>query len=163
MKIYIASSWKNQFQPEVVTVLKNLQFEVYDFRHPAPDDNGFHWYNIDPGWEDWTTVQYTKALKHPIAQDGFAKDMNALRECDVCILVNPAGRSAHMEFGYAAGMGKLVFVLLPPDEKIRPDLMYLMARYICMRSELMVIELLRLREERVKAGKEDPIQIPRGI
>lgn len=163
MKIYVASSWANPYQPEVVEVLKNLQFDVYDFRHPDPDDNGFHWYDIDPNWEEWTTVGYTNALKHEIAQEGFAKDMKALRECDVCLLVNPAGRSAHLELGYAVGNGKMGMVLLDKNDGSKPDLMYLMARYICMNSELMVLQLLKLREERVKLGKEDPISIPRGI
>ena len=35
MKIYVASSWRNQHQPEIVTMLRANGFKVYDFRKPA--------------------------------------------------------------------------------------------------------------------------------
>lgn len=34
-KIYVASSWRNQHQPQVVSFLREQGHEVYDFRHPA--------------------------------------------------------------------------------------------------------------------------------
>lgn len=34
-KIYVASSWHNQDQPQIVRFLRNLGHEVYDFRHPT--------------------------------------------------------------------------------------------------------------------------------
>jgi hypothetical protein len=34
-KIYLASSWRNTYQPDVLAQLRE-QFEVYDFRNPAP-------------------------------------------------------------------------------------------------------------------------------
>ena len=33
-KIYVASSWRNPYQPEVVAALKKAGHEVYDFRNP---------------------------------------------------------------------------------------------------------------------------------
>ncbi len=68
-------------------------------------------------------------LQHPIAQAGFKSDMDALRECDVCLLVLPCGRSAHLELGWAAGAGKKTVVLEP--DPIEPDLMYLMCDRLC--------------------------------
>jgi hypothetical protein len=41
MRIYVASSWRNLYQPTVVTALRQEGYEVYDFRHPAPGDDGF--------------------------------------------------------------------------------------------------------------------------
>lgn len=41
MKIYVASSWRNERQPEVVEHLRSFGYEVYDFRNPAPGDTGF--------------------------------------------------------------------------------------------------------------------------
>ena len=49
-KIYVASSWRNDNQPEVVEKLKDAGHEVYDFRHPSVDNNGFGWSEIDPDW-----------------------------------------------------------------------------------------------------------------
>jgi hypothetical protein len=124
IKIYVASSWRNQWQPQVVARLKAEGFAVYDFRNPAPDDHGFHWSEIDPAWKYWLPEKFLAALDHPVAIDGFTKDMAALRDCDVCVLVLPCGRSAHLEAGWAAGAGKLTLVLVP--EPIEPELMYSM-------------------------------------
>lgn len=41
MKIYVASSWRNAYQPQVVDALRKEGNEVYDFRNPAEGDNGF--------------------------------------------------------------------------------------------------------------------------
>jgi hypothetical protein len=125
VKIYVASSWRNGYQPDVVAFLRQNDHEVYDFRNPAPGNDGFNWREIDPGWRDWTIPQYVAALNHPIAQAGFGLDMNALRWCDACVLVLPCGRSAHLEAGWAAGAGKQV-VIYAPNPKEEPELMYLM-------------------------------------
>lgn len=42
MKIYVASSWRNNRQPDVVKFLRDLGHEVYDFKNPKPGDDGFH-------------------------------------------------------------------------------------------------------------------------
>ena len=67
MKIYVASSWRNEFQPGVVEELRKLGHEVYDFRNPKKGNNGFQWSQIDENWQNWTPEEYTKALNHPIA------------------------------------------------------------------------------------------------
>lgn len=124
MKIYVASSWRNSYQPSVVAYLVARGHEVYDFRHPAPGNDGFQWRECDPYWQTWSASEYRAALQHPIAQSGFKLDMDALRWCDACVLVLPCGRSAHLEAGWAAGAGKRVVILL--DATFEPELMYLM-------------------------------------
>ncbi len=57
MKIYVASSWRNTRQPEVVEALRARGHEVYDFRHPAPGNEGFSWKAIDGGWQSWSSEQ----------------------------------------------------------------------------------------------------------
>ncbi|OGG67444.1 hypothetical protein A2Z56_04540 [Candidatus Kaiserbacteria bacterium RIFCSPHIGHO2_12_45_16] len=66
--------------------------------------------------------------QHPVAERGFALDMNALRWCDACVLVLPCGRSAHLEAGWAAGAGKVLVIYIP--EYDTPELMYGMASAI---------------------------------
>ena len=123
MKIYVASSWRNVLQPGIVVMLRRCGHEVYDFRNPAPGNNGFSWSEIDPDWQRWTPKQYREALDHPIAKRGFECDMTALRECDACVLVLPSGRSASFEFGWAIGHGKQGAVVM--FEPCEPELMYL--------------------------------------
>lgn len=126
MKVYVASSWRNKFQPGIVGTIAERGHQVYDFRNPAPGEHGFSWSEIDPDWEGWSAEAYRNALKDPIAQLGFARDMTALRECDACVLVLPCGRSAHLELGWAVGAGKHTAILHPGGVRVEPELMALM-------------------------------------
>ena len=128
MKVYVASSWRNLRQPEVVKQLRSQGHEVYDFRHPSPGDDGFNWAEIDPAWEQWTGKQFMAALTSDIAQQGFLSDANALKGADAVVLVMPCGRSSHLELGWAAGAGKPTAILL--DGPCEPELMYLLAQFI---------------------------------
>lgn len=127
MKIYVASSWRNAHQPGIVQALRAAGHEVYDFRNPAPGDNGFAWSELDRDWLTWTPEQYLERLEsHPRAAAGYAADKAALDWSDACVLVLPCGRSAHLELGYAIGERKQTAILLHPD-KFEPELMYLLA------------------------------------
>lgn len=121
--VYIASSWRNPKQPEVVERLRGWSADIYDFRNPTPGAGGFHWSDIDPDWKDWTPTKFADALYNPIAKAGFRSDMNALQAADAVVLVMPCGRSAHLELGVAVGMGKPTAILLADGE---PELMYAM-------------------------------------
>lgn len=129
LNIYVASSWRNGQQPSVVRSLREAGHDVYDFRNPSEGDRGFHWSDIDPKWQQWTPVQFRKAIKHPIAVHGFDTDYRAMVEADMCVIVNPCGRSAHLEAGHFAGQGKPTCVLLADGE---PELMYRMFSYVAI-------------------------------
>lgn len=122
MKIYVASSWRNAFQPAVVELLRNLGHEVYDFRNPSDNSPGFAWSNIDKNWQDWTPDIYVQAMRHPMAEQGFNKDFDAMKWADCCVMVLPCGRSANTEAGWMKGAGKLVYVFQPTKQE--PELMY---------------------------------------
>lgn len=131
IRIYVASSWRNNFQPQIVEGLRAIPGSVvYDFKQPVPGDNGFHWSEIDPDWKNVTVKRFIEILDHEIAEAGFNKDMTALRECDACALVMPCGRSAHLELGWAAGAGKHTAVYFPPEVQVEPELMYKMCDLI---------------------------------
>ena len=120
--IYVASSWRNKFQPEVVAALRAAGHEVYDFRNPEHNPGGFHWDDVDPSWLDWEPDEYIKNLTHPVAEKGFKVDLDAMLWADTCVLVLPCGRSAHTEAGWFAGKGLKTIVYMP--EKQEPELMY---------------------------------------
>jgi len=129
MKIYVASSWRNNRQPEVVRVLRSLGHTVYDFKNPEPR-TGFAWREIDPNWQSWGYEQYLSALQHERAEEGFRSDMHALSTSDICVLVLPCGRSAHLELGYAVGIGLQTAILLDDVQQNEPELMYKMVGWI---------------------------------
>lgn len=130
-RIYVATSWRNQYQPNVVKVLRDqLQHEVYDFRNP-PGKAGFQWKDIEDEWQTWTMERYRELLQTtPDAAFGFIADYRAMQWADICVLVLPCGRSAHLEAGYFNGANKRLVIYIP--ESIEPDLMYLMANHICL-------------------------------
>lgn len=128
-KIYVASSWRNPLQAEVVQALRFDAHMVYDFRNPAPGNTGFAWSAIDQNWKYWTALKYVEALDHPLAKKGFASDFNAMKWADTFVLVLPCGRSAHLEMGWAVGAGKLTIVLTRDGEE--PELMAKMCDHIC--------------------------------
>lgn len=121
-RIYVASSWRNNYQPYMVQRLRGDGHEVYDFRNPAPGNDGFRWSEIDSLWQSWEPEQFRSALQHPVAVKGFGFDKAAMDWADTCVLVLPSGRSAHLEAGYMAGQGKRVVVWT--NEPIEPELMY---------------------------------------
>jgi hypothetical protein len=132
LKVYVASSWRNDFQPGVVEALRADGHEVYDFRGSGDGwgaagggPGGFGWSEIDPGWQDWDAPRYVAALDHPRAEEGFRRDMDALRASDACLMVLPCGPSASMEMGWACGAGRLVVVYVAGLRE--PDLMVKMA------------------------------------
>lgn len=124
MKIYVASSWRNSRQEDVVRDLRDAGHEVYDFKNPSETDKGFSWSDIDPDWKNWTNAQYRRALEHPVAVKGFANDFNAMQWADACVMVMPCGRSAHVEAGWMQGAGKPTIVL--QEKEAEPELMYKM-------------------------------------
>lgn len=123
MRIYVASSWRNDHQPMALEILRQAGHEVYDFKNPEPGDNGFHWSEIDGGWKSWNVEQYRQALDHTIAEDGFGKDFRAMEWADACVLVMPCGRSAHLEAGWFCGQGKPCVFWYPPGVMLEPELM----------------------------------------
>ena len=159
MNVYVASSWRNGHQPAVVQALRRAGYDVYDFRHPEPGDDGFHWFEIDHEWKSWTPVAYRNAvLEHPLAIASFDKDMGALQDADAVVLVTPCGPSAHLELGWALGAGKLGVILYYDTPHVRyegagitltqraePELMYRMAQRICVSID-EVVHLLRRAE-----------------
>ena len=128
MKIYVASSWRNLKQPEVVKMLRECGHEVYDFRNPYGDNKGFHWSEIDSNWKNWTCEEYIDALDHPIAERGFESDFSAMKWANAFVGVMPFGRSASLEMGWGVGAGKLSALLLDDSE---PELMVKMIFTIC--------------------------------
>lgn len=117
MNIYLASSWRNPYQPAAVEALRQAGHDVYDFRHPPGGDHlGFSWADVDPEWKSWGVGEYLTALGHPIAKSGFESDFAAMEWAHAGVLLLPAGRSAHLEAGYFVGARKPLVIVLDEAE-----------------------------------------------
>ena len=117
--IYIIGSLKNKDVPEVAEYLRSLGHDVFD-----------EWYSAGPEADDyWQAhcemrgMNYAEALASPHAECVFEFDRKYLDLADTVVLVLPAGKSGHIELGYALGRGKRGFVLFP-NQPDRYDVMY---------------------------------------
>jgi hypothetical protein len=166
-KIYVASSWRNEYYPEVVKRLRAAGHQCYDFRYPNdPEgpfpngkevpDLGFNWRDLDPNWGKWTVEEYKFGLEDPRAVHGFERDMTGLHWANTAVLLLQSGKSAHLEAGWASGwrdavetigrghsvtlLQKQAFAFIPPDVEFEPELMYRMFNGIAATlDELLVL------------------------
>ncbi len=154
-RIYLASSWRNPYQPQLVTRLREWGHAVYDFRydsrslgaaplgHAEPPATAFSWSEMDEDWKDWTPREYLAQLQTSArAAQGFIGDLRGMEWADTCIMALPCGNSAHIECGYMKGRGKRVIIYWERNDKVtsakndatgevktwtfEPDLMYLL-------------------------------------
>lgn len=107
MKIYLASSWKNEeLVRDWASVLREKGHEVDAFCDTSTGRTVFGAdknYNFD----DLTAPEFLKVEK---AQRAYAEDKKWLEWADVCILILPSGKSSHLEAGYAKGQGKKLVI-----------------------------------------------------
>lgn len=122
MKLYVASSWRNERQPEVVAQLREAGHEVYDFR-----TTGRVFLGAREGGPT-EAAEIRAKLSEAAARDTFLRHWEAMVKAEACVLLGPCGRSAHLEAGYFVGAHKPLFILLSDGE---PELMYKMATRLC--------------------------------
>lgn len=131
MKIYLLGSLRNPRVPVVASELRREGFDVFDDWYAAGRDTDEHWqaYEMSRG------RTFREALEGHHANTVFALDTKHLIEADAGVLVAPAGKSAHLELGYCAGMGK-VNVALFEREPERWDVMMKFTNVVSSLEEL---------------------------
>lgn len=112
VRVYIASSWRNPIYDSMREYLTACDFEVYDFKN---EETAFRWEDVDPDWDRIgddivNHVRFETLMSNPAVKKAYNADFEALRHSDIVILLLPAGRSAHLEAGWAVGHGKVVIV-----------------------------------------------------
>lgn len=140
--LYLIGSLRNSKIPEIAEHLRRtLDIEVFDDWHcVGPDCDSF--------WREYELARghtYQEALAGYHARDVFEFDKRHIDRCDAVALVLPAGRSGHLELGYAIGRGKPGFILLDDDAPDRFDIMYLFSTRVVSRLDDLVLELRKLR------------------
>lgn len=145
MRIYLASSWRNNHYYRMLDRLSTLGYGVYDFRNA---NSKFSWKQVDPLAAMATNKRYLEHIDNELCEKAFQNDMQALTQCDVCVMLMPCGNSAHAEMGYAVGADKPVAIFLGDDDSLRPDLMWKMANLITDNQEKLE-SWLKFQEERL--------------
>lgn len=127
MKIYIASSWKNQ--QEVLWLansLENFGFEVDAFCRSTNKRFAFHWSEMAEDEIDLQKYDALSFLDDHKVQRAYQEDKKWLDWADTVIMLMPCGRSSHLEGGYGKGQGKRLF-LYGEFPKGEFDVMYALA------------------------------------
>ncbi len=107
MKIYIASSWKNQHAVEMMTdILRAKGHEVISFVEKAVSDEGRTEIKFD----------FVQWINSPDGHDKFLYDTTGATTSDLVIYIGPAGTDAWAEVGAAFGAGVSVYGLWAKGE-----------------------------------------------
>jgi len=128
MKIYIASSWSNEFIiVQYAKELRQMGNDVDCFADKSTGRYVFHFSEIG-SVEELDAINF---LKDKRSKKAFQEDKSKLDWCDLCLLILPAGKSSHLEAGYAVGQGKaLVIYHLDKFPKGEFDVMYGFANFM---------------------------------
>lgn len=134
--IYLIGSLRNEKVPEIANLLRAEGWEVFD-----------QWYGAGPEADDYWQkycknkgMNFKQALADHGAQHVYNFDRTYLTRADSVVLVLPAGRSGHLELGWALGQGKRGYILLD-GEPDRYDVMYNFATAVCLNLEELLDEL----------------------
>ena len=136
-KIYLIGSLRNKQIPHLGNDLRDLGFDVVDDWHGTG-------YEADDKWMEYEQIRgrnYKEALQGLAAKHIFQFDKYHLDTADFVVMLLPAGRSGHLEFGYAIGQGKPGYILFD-GEPDRYDVMYQFATDIFFDSREL-LETLR--------------------
>ena len=132
--IYLIGSLRNPEVPKLAALLRSRGHDVFD-----------DWYAAGPEADDyWRTYEKERGHTYKEALAGYAAnhvwdyDRTHLDRCDTAVLQLPAGKSGHLELGYAIGKGKRGFILLDKDYD-RWDVMYRFGDVIETQEELLEV------------------------
>lgn len=120
--IYVIGSLRNPRILEVGSHLRGAGWDVFEEWYSAGE-------KADDAWQAYETARghtFAEALRGYPAQHVFNFDKHHLDRCDNALLVLPAGKSGHLELGYAIGSGKKGYILLDKEPE-RYDVMYAFA------------------------------------
>jgi hypothetical protein len=133
--LYLIGSLKNAEIPQIAEQLRKAGHTIFDDWHAAGPEADDEWrrYELERG------RTYQEALVGWAAKHVFEFDYRHLTRADGAILVLPAGKSAHLEFGWCIGKGKAGYVLM--DNPDRWDVMYQFARGIYFNMEELITGL----------------------
>lgn len=108
MKIYLATSWKNEeLALDFLTYLSWAGHEVDCFCFKTSNRYVFDYRDL----KNYQKLNSIEFLKTEQANKAFLEDKKWIDWCDVLVMLLPCGNSSHLEAGYASGKGKKVYIL----------------------------------------------------
>jgi hypothetical protein len=144
ISIYLIGALKNWAIVDLANCLTAEGFDVFaDWITPGPDaDTYLLKYAKLRGWS------YKQALNSYAATHVFEFDKSHIDGSDLVIMVMPAGKSGHLELGYARGCGKPGYILFDKEPE-RFDVMYRFATGLFFDKDSLIKELRRVYAESI--------------
>lgn len=112
MKVYVASSWRNDFYGTLVGMLRAAGHDVFDWRDPPASKPIPSWKHLVDDPARVTGPRQRELYEHPDAVQALAADLGAVADADVVIGLQPFGVSATVEVMEARRLGKHVALML---------------------------------------------------
>lgn len=138
--IYVIGSLRNPEIPKIGNLLRSIGLDVFDDWYSAGERADDHWKE----YEQSRGRTFKEALDGYACCHVFAFDEFHLNRVDAALLVLPAGKSGHLELGYAIGRGKRGFIYTEPNsdpngnvnpDSLRWDCMYRFAEQVFFSKE----------------------------
>lgn len=140
MRVYLIGSLRNPEVPNVATLLRAQDWEVFDDWYAAGPEADDYWQK----YEEARGRTYEQALRGYAAQHVFNFDKLHLTRSDVVVLLMPAGKSGHLEFGWSTGKTGARGVICMPHQPERWDVMYAFADRVCVGVPALIRYLQKL-------------------
>ncbi len=144
MKVYLIGALKNPSIPLLGNKMRELGIDVWDDWYGAGE-------RADISWQEYEQIRgrsYKEALYGDAAENIFLFDKRHLDASDMAVLVLPAGKSGHLEFGYIIGQGKHGYILFP-EEPTKYDVMNRFATNIFFNETDLLGELACLNSQSI--------------
>lgn len=140
--VYLVGALKNPDIPYLGKTLREEGYEVFaEWHNPGPE--------ADMYWQEHEKLKgssYKEALAGSHVENVFYYDQTYIDLSDIVVLVMPAGRSGHLELGYAVGSGKKTFILLDKEPE-RYDVMPRFSDAICNSVSELLEEMKRITHD----------------
>lgn len=135
--IYLIGSLKNSEIPKIAERLRDeTGQEVFD-----------SWYSPGPEADDFLRdhlrfrgLTYPEAMEEWAVTHIFEFDKFHIDRADTVVMVMPAGKSGHLELGYAIGRGKKGYILFDKEPE-RFDVMHRFANKVFLKIDDLIGEL----------------------
>lgn len=143
MKCYVIGSLRNPAVPELGNELRAMGFDAFDDWYGAGETADDSW----QAYEEYRGRTYDVALYGAAATNIYEFDRRHLDSSEFCVMLLPAGKSGHIEFGYIVGQGKPGYILMD-GLPARWDVMYRFADGVFFDKASLFEALAKLKEER---------------
>lgn len=162
-QIYLIGSLRNANVPKTAEQIRKLGFRVFDDWFAAGE-------HADDAWRDYEQAKgnsFAQALEGPAANNVFEFDYRNIDASNAVMLVLPAGKSGHLEFGYCVRANKPAVILLEGQDAERFDVMYrfagLVTRDVVEAATFIRNQLIMHPNERVEARRLRTLELRRDI